>query len=206
LILGGFVWLALNWQAILTTISPAPPVITPVVSGVSVGPIISQGNLSGPAAIYPRKDLSPGAINPEVTQENISQTICKAGWTATIRPSDSYTTKLKKEIMAAYGFSGSTADYELDHIISLELGGAPADPKNLWPEAYGDINHNLTASERSQSSEPDLLPGALQKDRVETGLKREICKGEISLARAQQIIVDDWYACYLVLTADGICK
>jgi hypothetical protein len=52
---------------------------------------------AGPADLYPDAQLTPGVTNPEVTQANIKETVCKAGWTATARPPASYTNNLKKE-------------------------------------------------------------------------------------------------------------
>jgi len=93
--------------------------------------------IAGPEDLYPLPSLTPGAANPDVTQANIQQTICKSGWTATIRPPVSYTNNLKTEGIAAYGYSDSKLkDYEEDHFIPLEIGGNPTDPKNLWPEPY----------------------------------------------------------------------
>src|SRR5262245_21264224 len=80
--------------------------------------------------------LTPGALNPDVTQANINETICMRGWTKTIRPPVDYTNALKLTQMRDYGLSGSPRDYQEDHLISLELGGDPRDPRNLWPEPY----------------------------------------------------------------------
>ena len=107
------------------------------------------------AGILPDPSKTPGATNPTVTQENIGQTICVSGWTATIRPPSSYTSTLKVEQLAqGYAIHGDTnpADYEEDHIISLELGGHPTDPRNLWPENY------------------KTTPNARDKDKVENYL------------------------------------
>jgi hypothetical protein len=85
----------------------------------------------------PDAGLTPGATNPAVTPSTLKQTICKSGWTATIRPSSSYTTGLKRKQIAQYGFADtSLSDYEEDHLISLELGGSPTSPANLWPEPH----------------------------------------------------------------------
>src|SRR5258708_1132677 len=83
-------------------------------------------------AVLPDHNCTPGAINSDVTQDNIDQTICHSGFTKTIRPPVSYTNRLKREQIQEYGFvDTSTKDYEEDHMISLELGGSPSDPKNL---------------------------------------------------------------------------
>jgi hypothetical protein len=62
----------------------------------------------------------------------------------------------------------------LDHLISLELGGAPQDVASLWPEpCTGNTNAHM-------------------KDAVETHLKCEVCSGAVSLAEAQRMIATDW--------------
>jgi hypothetical protein len=121
-----------------------------------------------------------GAINPAVTQANIQQTICKANYTATIRPPASYTTKLKTtQLGTTYkSFTDKNlASYEEDHLISLEIGGNPTDPKNLWPQPYAGI-------------------GARIKDQVENKLHNLVCSGKITLAQAQKEIATNWYAAY----------
>lgn len=92
--------------------------------------------------------------------------------------------------MARYGLPGSLGDYELDHLISLELGGNPKDPTNLWMEPYN-------------ASIPD--GGAKVKDTVENTLHKEVCAGTITLIRAQTIIATDWYACHLSLQNGKPC-
>ena len=121
----------------------------------------------------PDQACTPGAINPAVTQATIDQTICVSGWTATVRPSESITEPEKQASMAAYGDGGSMHDYEYDHLVSLELGGAVNDARNLWPEPGGSPN---------------------PKDRVENALHRMVCDGQIQLAQAQRIIATDWVA------------
>jgi hypothetical protein len=69
---------------------------------------------------------TPGATNPDVTQDNIKRTICKSGWTDTIRPPTSYTNSLKRQQIVAYQYRDKNlAHYEEDHLISLQLGGHP---------------------------------------------------------------------------------
>lgn len=120
----------------------------------------------------PDPACTPGATNPQVTQENIASTICKSGWTATIRPPVGYTDRLKADGIRAYGYRETgMSGYEEDHLISLELGGAPSDPKNLWPE-------------------PGASPNP--KDKVENDLNHAVCGGRVKLADAQRAIATDW--------------
>jgi hypothetical protein len=107
---------------------------------------------------------TPGVLNPDVTQANIASTICKHGWTRTIRPPTAYTNALKQKQMREYGVVGSPADYQEDHLISLELGGHPTDSRNLWPEPY---------------------PRAAEVDSIENELNDKVCSGGVTLAKAQ---------------------
>lgn len=125
------------------------------------------------SGLYERPDpaCTPGALNPAVTQSTIHSTICVAGWTETVRPPESITEQEKVASMAAYGDTGSLGEYEYDHFVPLELGGAPNDPRNLWPE-------------------PGASPNP--KDTVEDALRAQVCDGQISLTRAQHEIVTNW--------------
>ena len=156
--------------------SLAPEAMPTAVASSDLG-AAAAGRLSG----EPDPVLTPGALNPAVTQTTIRTTICVSGWTATIRPPSSYTTALKIQQIAQYGYGDpSTAAYEEDHLIPLELGGAPRDPHNLWPEPYA-------------ATLPDGRDvGARVKDALETSLKRAVCAGTVTLAVAQAEIGDHW--------------
>jgi hypothetical protein len=94
------------------------------------------------SGLYERPDPSctPGALNPAVTQATIYKTICVAGWTETVRPPESITEQEKAASIAAYGDTGSMGEYEYDHFVPLELGGATNDRRNLWPEPGASPN------------------------------------------------------------------
>lgn len=130
---------------------------------------------AAPQTGLPNHQLTPGAIDPHVTQANIQTTICVHGYTKTVRPPSYRTTRLKREQIVQYGYADtSTRDKEEDHLISLELGGAPMDPHNLWPEPYAGPY------------------GARVKDRVEDALHRLVCSGRMPLRTAQKMIATDW--------------
>ena len=132
----------------------------------------------------PDPTCTPGALNPAVTQATIGSTICKSGWTATVRPPTSYTNKIKAEAIAAYGDYAGTAmgSYELDHLVSLEVGGSPSAVANLWPERG---EHN-------------------DKDPVENAAKVAVCSGRMSLADAQEQLATNWVALGHKLGVTGI--
>jgi hypothetical protein len=102
-----------------------------------------------------------------VRQSTIKKTICKSGWTMKIRPPVAFTNALKIKQMVLYEETGLPSEYEEDHFIPLELGGAPRNPKNLWPEP------------RSQATLSDPL---------ETSLKRKVCKHVMTLKKARATI------------------
>lgn len=118
----------------------------------------------------PDPACTPGALNPAVTQETLARTLCRpGGYTASVRPPRSYTDALKPQIMAAYGLKGEPIyEYELDHLVPLGVGGAAADPRNLWPE-------------------PESGPhGAPEKNDLAGELNGAVCDGEVSLSDAQR--------------------
>ena len=117
-----------------------------------------------PRALLADPVLTPGVLNGAVTQATIGSTICRRGWTATIRPPSEYTSALKRKQLRQYHETGPPSGYQEDHLISLELGGDPLDPGNLWPEPY---------------------PRASDVDRIENELNAQVCSGALSLRDAQ---------------------
>lgn len=140
-----------------------------------------QPQIAGPndctGARYPDPKITLGAVFPQVTEKQV----CTPGYTATVR---NVTDVEARQVFINYGIESKfltqeRANYEVDHFISLELGGSN-DISNLWPEPY----------------EPK--PGARQKDVVETNLHHRVCNlHELTLSQAQDIIRRDWCAEYL---------
>jgi hypothetical protein len=129
----------------------------------------------------PDRNLTPGAINPAVTEQNIDSTICQRGWTASVRPSYHITERLKRAQINNYGYDDRKIwHYEEDHLIPLDLGGAPANPRNLWPE-------------------PHLRPGqwgSYAKDRLEARLGQLVCHYKLTINHARALIARDWISAY----------
>ncbi len=100
--------------------------------------------------------------------------ICTPGYAQRVR---NVTQAARDAVYRAYGivtaFDGTNG--QLDHLVSLELGGTNA-RANLWPQAAG--------------------AGAEHKDRLEDALHREVCAGTLGLRRAQRLIAGDWVAAY----------
>jgi hypothetical protein len=149
---------------------------------LSLIPGNSYASTSSQLQALPIKSITPGAIDSRVNQSNIASTICIVGYTKTVRPPASFTNALKiSQLRGSYSRYGSTNVklFEEDHLIPLALGGAPRDPKNLWPEPW---------------------ESARKKDTLELKLHLMVCAGQISLAKARSIFATDWtkgYATYV---------
>jgi hypothetical protein len=118
------------------------------------------------------------SINPDVTQDTIGETICVTGYTATVRPSTSYTNGVKLKLLWEAGLDEShISEYELDHIIPLAIGGHPRKLSNLMLQPW------------------DGEQGAHKKDGLERRLQGMVCRGDMSLVNAQRCIAEDWIAC-----------
>jgi hypothetical protein len=121
--------------------------------------------------IRPDHRLTPGA-----TMVVGPSKLCVSGYSATVR---NVPESRKDSAYAEYGIKHHvTGQYEVDHLISLELGGSN-DLKNLWPQSYETQPWN-----------------ARVKDKLENALHRAVCDGKMKLADAQHAIATDWIAAY----------
>lgn len=127
------------------------------------------------ATNLPDSSCTPGAV---LTIDKA--TICKTGYTKTVRD---VSTATKKKVFKEYGIAWSSrSNYEVDHLISLELGGSN-DISNLWPESYKIKN------------------GATSKDQYENYLHKQVCNGSMTVAEAQKQISGNWLVNYAALSA-----
>jgi hypothetical protein len=119
----------------------------------------------------PDSACTPGAILATGTKD----AICQSGYSSSVR---NVPVSEKNQVYAEYGIAHhSPGQYEVDHLVSLELGGSN-DISNLWPEA---------ASPK---------PGFHEKDKVENYLHDQVCSGAIALKQAQIEIATNWLAVY----------
>ena len=157
--------------------STAPGVLraTPVTGHLTgAAPTSCHQRIATDGQPLPDPTCTPGVVSAAVSQNNLEATICRPGYTTTIRAPESETEAFKKKIMAAYQEPGSLGDYELDHLVSLELGGSN-DAGNLWPERN------------------DHPAGAINsKDLVENALNKAVCTHQVTLVAAQTAIATDW--------------
>lgn len=122
----------------------------------------------------PDRRCTPGDVDPRVTPGNVSRTICRRGYSASVRPPEEVTHRLKVRLTRAYGLAAVPfSRMELDHLVPLSLGGASTEA-NLWPE--------LREGSR----------GAAAKDDVELRLHDAVCEGRVGLRAAQRAMATDW--------------
>jgi len=188
--------------------------------GRVISPASSHSRPPSPLDV-PDARLTAGVTNPKVTQANIAQNICSRDFrTAAFRPKAAYTNALKRKQLREYGDTVRDPDatcversnnprcYEEDHLIALEDGGNPFDPRNLWPEPTNKM--------------PGVNGGGWEtKDLVENFLHDAICfdvpnhkktsqkyhpSRSIPLQRAQQILAQDWYSCYEQMLKGTDCQ
>jgi len=129
--------------------------------------------------ILPDSIKTPGVFIHDATAE----TICHKGYSATVRH---VTDKQKNDVFKEYELERS-GSYEVDHLISLELGGSN-DTRNLWPESYNGIW------------------GARIKDALENRLHNLVCDGKLSLREAQLAISTNWIKAYCKYMPTDQCR
>jgi hypothetical protein len=121
--------------------------------------------------LMPDHTRTPGDVL-DVTKDDI----CVSGYSKKIRDVPQ---AVKDQVYASYGITHrAPGEYEVDHLISLELGGSNS-IKNLWPQSYKTMPWN-----------------AHVKDKLENRLHSDVCSGKIDLKTAQQEISTDWIAAY----------
>lgn len=125
----------------------------------------------------PDPTRTPGAINPAIRQDNIAATICKDEYQAEKSPPPSWKAAATRRLVQNLYPGENPDDFSLDHLVPISLGGAVADPRNLWLQTWTGPDREL-------------------KDRLETLLTKMVCNGQIPLSTAQQRIAGDWRDTY----------
>jgi len=131
--------------------------------------------LSQAAAPIENDALPVASLTPGATWNLTTDELCAPAGHEQRPVSDA----IRVEVLRRYGMERVPVDeYELDYLITPELGGAP-DAKNIWPQRYRSRTWN-----------------AHVKDQLEDLLPRLVCDGAISLQTAQRDIAVDWIAAY----------
>lgn len=164
--------------ALLALVASCATVQTPVDERSAPPPAAQSGDAAVKSPRSPFKE-PPGVLFVDVRQDNTAATICVSGWTATVRPSTSYTQGVKMKLLREAGIDPRQAiNYELDHFVPLALGGHPRSLDNLWLQSW------------------DGQWSAKVKDRLERKLQVMVCSGNLRLSAARSAIQKDWKAAY----------
>ena len=162
----------LHYQDLAPT--PHPNVVsTTAISSTAVQSSIQDARISD----MPDMALTPGAVTTTDTAA-----VCEPGYATRVRPNGAAWKRLKEQAYDEYGIPRghrSTVDphgvrhpaYEVDHLVPLEIGGAPTDIRNIWPEP---------------------IDSALKKDKVENELHELVCSARMPIAEAQAAIARNW--------------
>jgi hypothetical protein len=124
-------------------------------------------------AANPDRRCSPGAYYSGLTKEVICTATFRTGPIRNVPESEKF--QVEREYGMPPGHYGRSL--EIDHIVSLELGGSN-DIANLFPE--GAYAH----------------PGYRIKDVLENELHRRVCAGTMGLRAVQRGIAANWQALY----------
>ena len=122
--------------------------------------------------LVPDPQLTPGDV-----LSTDSAAICTPGYAKSVR---NVPVSVKNQVYKAYGIlSHKPKEYEIDHLISLELGGSNS-MKNLWPQSF--VTQPLNAK---------------VKDNLENTLHELVCSGKLDIKEAQQAIAQNWTEAYV---------
>jgi hypothetical protein len=131
------------------------------------------------AADVPDDAVTPGALDPAVTQQNIHATICRRGWAGGESTPASYEERVKRHLLffplsPYYDRSSPAWRYRLDRRLPIRLGGSPDDPGNLWPQRR------------------DGVWNADRKDELEAVILNLVCRHLLTLREGQEVFWGDW--------------
>ena len=154
---------------------------TPAIAVAAAAVLVASATLflhsaaeNGTLSVRHHLALPVASITPGATWEVSAEELCSGA-----TPTRPITAAMRAEVLNAYGVKHVPSDqYELDYLITPELGGA-TDARNLWPQRYESPTWN-----------------ARVKDELERLLPQLVCNGQLDLATAQRDLAADWIAAY----------
>lgn len=120
--------------------------------------------------LVPNPALTPGAMLEATTKD-----VCTSGWATAHR---NVPQSRKREVFKRYGLKPNGVTFEVDHLVSLQLGGSNA-IENLWPQSHLTRPWN-----------------AKKKDALENRLHWMVCHHQLPLSVAQDALRADWREAY----------
>jgi len=152
------------WRSFARMMLPAASVAA---AGIAI--VIVFGTNLGAKGLKPRASLTPGETRPITLAE-----VCQSRQAAVIADVPE---EMRRKVFAAYGIPGDRKNFEVDYLITPDLGGSSS-LRNLWPQPYS-VSWNAHA-----------------KDELEQRLHDLVCGGQLDLATAQRAIATDWIGAY----------
>lgn len=165
-----------RWDRFTVALGVAAVILMMLTAGVLVARYTAASNMKRLHAsafgtsVIPNRRLTPGAARFVSTSE-----LCASQYSDDTRV---LPTEVRQRVFQEYGMPGQAHNYELDYLISPELGGTD-DITNLWPEPASSAGWNMQV-----------------KDALEDRLHQMVCRGSISLTTAQQDLATDWISAY----------
>ena len=159
-----------SWLALTPAVAMAAVVVLAATASIYL-----QGTpATNSVAANHRLALPVASITPGATWDVSVAELCSGA--PRVRP---ITNAMRAQVVSAYGVENVPSDqYELDYLVTPELGGA-TDARNLWPQKYASLIWN-----------------ARVKDELERLLPQLVCNHQLDLATAQRDMASDWIAAY----------
>ncbi|HVQ12555.1 MAG TPA: hypothetical protein VMS40_03150 [Vicinamibacterales bacterium] len=159
-----------SWLAL----TPAVGMAAVVVLAAAASSYLQSASMTNSFAANHRVALPVASITPGATWDVSLEELCSSA--PHVRP---ITDAMRAQVVSAYGAENVPSDqYELDYLVTPELGGA-TDARNLWPQKYASPIWN-----------------ARVKDGLERLLPQLVCSHQLDLATAQRDMASDWIAAY----------
>lgn len=132
--------------------------------------------------VQTRSDLPDASLTAGSVATTDTAKVCTPGYATDLRPRGTLWLRLKEQAYRRYSIPRGHHSYidaaghrhpayEIDHLIPLEIGGAPDDIRNLWPQTIVE---------------------AKAKDKVENALHALVCSGQMPITEAQAAIAKNW--------------
>ena len=155
----------------ITLPPPARRALLIVLFSLGAAVAVAKGGFNANAPLLPDVHITPGDALAVTARD-----VCTLGYAGKVR---NVPQAVKEQAYKNYGItSRAKGEYEVDHLISLELGGSNS-IKNLWPQSFKTMPWN-----------------AHVKDKLENAYHDDICSNKIDIKTAQTKIAGNWIAAY----------
>jgi len=135
---------------------------------IALLPIVFERSAS--AGARPRAAITPGEVRPISLEE-----VCRSRDAKVVV--QGIPKEIQNAVFTAYGMKPDAGRFEVDYLITPDLGGADS-VRNMWPQPYSTTWN------------------ARVKDKLEQRLHQMVCNGQMDLPTAQRELAADWIGAY----------